>query len=417
MSLIQDYIIYNKGNACPQQFHIWSCLAVISSVVGRKTHIKLTDASSVGSYFDINPNLFVCLVGKQGSKKSTAMRIAKGMVKEVCPRLPVSSSVMSREQIVKFMAAEEQMRSFKTAEGIVEEFRPLCMFINEFNNFISFNPVGMIQFLTDIYDEKVFDSSTICRGVESIINPCVNIIACLVPEWLRQELKTSVISGGFCRRMIFVYVPGPYQRIPFPSVDQESMDAKQRVLARLHDLAKAELSEFKWDPEARRFYGEWYLTIETSDDPIMSGFLETIEIQAIKVAMLVSLAESNECVLRKHHLEVAVAMFKVIQGDMGNLSSGVGSSKLAYSTQMLMETVEARGYIEVKRLHMIMHRSLEPRDREAVVKHLKETDQLVEADFTPPGGVTRRVYMTPEGLKNLQAKMLKADQSARPHQT
>jgi hypothetical protein len=404
MSLIADYILYNKGNECPEQFHIWSCLVAIATVVGRKTSLQLSGTDGADSYIEIGTNLYVCLVGKQGLKKSSAMRIAKHIIKEVNPRLPMSSSVMSREQIVKFLAGDEQMRAFETDKGVLEEYRPFAMFINEFNNFISFNPVGMIQFLTDIYDEKVFDSSTIARGVESIVNPCVNIIACVVPDWLRQELKSSVISGGFCRRMIFVHVTDPTVRIPFPTISPESMAAKERVVKRLLELHTAKLPKhFTWTPEARKFYAEWYMHPKTSDDPIMSGFLETKGIQVLKVAMLISLSESNDCVLRAEHIQLSLAMFETIEGNMEKLSSGVGTSKLAYPTSKLIEDIEhLGGWIDEKKARLIMRRALEPREIDAVIAELKRTGEIIEADFTPPGGVTRRILCTPAQFEKFQ---------------
>jgi hypothetical protein len=412
-NIIADYLLYNKGNECPEKYHVWGILSVIASVVGKRTKLLLSAEHDAESYIEVSPNLYCCLVGPQGDGKTTAMRIAKQTLSAVAPQLPMASSVMSREQIVKFLSAEEQLRSYKTHDGIIEEVRPFSMFINEFNNFISFNPVGMVQFLTDIYDEKVFDSSTIARGVESIVNPCVNVLACVVPEWLRSELKSSVISGGFCRRMIFVYNTAERPLIPFPTIDQESKDARGRVLVRLHDLYKAELRPFRWGPGAREFYAKWYMQPRKSDDPIMSGYLRSKHIQLLKVAMLVSLSQSNDCVLMPADIEVALAMLDTIETNMSQLSQGIGASKLAFPMTRIVEFIEAGGgAVPEKKLLLFMGRDIEPRQVEEVLKHLITTDQIVKGEWTQ-NGVSRMMYFTKAKYVELETKQKLAEERAR----
>jgi hypothetical protein len=406
-NIIADYRLYNKDNECPEIYHIWSILSVLASVIGKRTRILLTAEKNAESYIEISLNLYCCLVGPQGDNKSTAMRIAKQMLHRVCPNLPMSSSVMSREQIIKFLAADEQLRSYETLDKGIEEVRPFTMFVNEFNNFISFNPVGMIQFLTDIYDEKVFDSSTIARGVENIVNPCVNILACVVPDWLRHELKSSVISGGFCRRMIFVYHDGARTKIPFPTIDEVSKAARERVFLRLHALSKAKLKQFEWSPCARDWYVKWYMQDRSSDDPIMSGYLRSRHIMMLKIAGLISLSIDDSCILTAENLQVADAMLNTIEPNMKKLSQGIGASKMAFPMTRVVEFVDANGgAVPEKKLTLFMGRDIEPQQIEQVLAHLVSTDQLVKCQATV-GEVTRMMYATREGYEKLKKKETK----------
>src|SRR5882672_7575845 len=114
MSFLADYLHRNSGNEVPRNYHIWSALTVLSSIVSRKVCINMDQ-------FKIYPNLYVCLVGDQANRKTIAKDIAYDLLRKIAPELPVSGESMSKEAITKFMAANEQLRTFVDAEGNIVE--------------------------------------------------------------------------------------------------------------------------------------------------------------------------------------------------------------------------------------------------------------------------------------------------------
>lgn len=371
--------------------------------------MKLSTGDSTASYFEIPLNLYTCLVGEQGDGKTTAMRIAKGVMKRVYPTLPMSANVMSREDIVRLMASEAYERSVKYKSGTLEEVRPFAMFINELDNFISFNRIGMIQFLTDIYDEKVFDSSTIARGVEAIINPHVTINACVVPDLLKRDLKASVITGGFCRRMIFVYVVDPKGCIPRPTPSKTGLEALARVEDRLRHIVKTSYPQyFTWEPETDEWwdakYRVWHREAMECEDPLVKGFKKSKHIQVLKCAGLLAIAEEDDCVLRVRYLEAACAMLDTNEINMPLLSRGVGASKLAIPMSHILDMLRASdGALPVKKLTLMMQNDLQINEFEMVMKQLDQSDQVKKVNVTQKG-VTREMYM----LKDKYDELLEA---------
>ncbi len=197
MAFLKDYLFYNEQNECPRDYHIWSALVILAAAAGRRVYWRR-------GYSDMHPMLYVTLVGKMGTRKSTAKDIAMDLFCEALPDVPLGSATQSKEQIVQFLASPECMRAMNI-NGEPIEYRPMMFFVNELKNWLAYNPGGMIAFLTDIYDRKYFDAGTIKRGLEKIVNPCINILACETPEWIIDQLKLKIISGGFQRRMLYVY--------------------------------------------------------------------------------------------------------------------------------------------------------------------------------------------------------------------
>jgi hypothetical protein len=285
-NFIADYLTYNSGNECPENYHIWSALSILSATVNRKIWIDM-------GYFEIIPNLYVCLVGEQGNRKTVAKDIAYDMFREVCPNIPVSAESMSKEAVAQYMASEEQARSFKDpATQKIIETHPFAIFITELKNFLSINAVTMVDFLTTIYDRKFYDVKTKNKGNDIIPNPCVTFLACETPEWLIARLKDSIISGGFCRRMLFIVESDSDVRIAFPSITKESAEAALRCKAHLKILNSPDFAgQIVWSSDAKEYYENWYKNLKLPSDPFMKGFYRSKHIQVLKVASLCTAAD------------------------------------------------------------------------------------------------------------------------------
>src|SRR5258705_1790968 len=130
MGFLQDYCFYNSGNECPESFHLWSGLTLISSVLSHKVMYNR-------DYFRVIPNIYTCLIGDAGSGKSTAMHIAKKILMTYFPDIPLAASVTSREDVAKFMGSDEGIRTYRKPSGEIFEYHPFCFFNSEFENLLS----------------------------------------------------------------------------------------------------------------------------------------------------------------------------------------------------------------------------------------------------------------------------------------
>lgn len=365
MGFINDYLLYNEQNECHRNYHIWSALAILAAASGRRVHCKQ-------GYFDVQTNLYVCLVGKQGNRKSTAKDIARDLFADACPDIPIGASVQSREDIVKFMSSEHCLRAMNI-EGQPIEYRPMVFFVNELKNWLSINPGATIEFLTDIYDRKYFDASTIKHGMQKIVNPCLNILACETPEWIIDKLKLKIISGGFSRRMVYVYVTEEEEqkRIAFPNPTQEMKDARARCVKHLQKLTNIS-GVFSWTPEARQFYEYWYVHLPKPPDETMAGYYRSKHIMLLKVAMLNALAADDpKLILTKDLLEISLAMLDSIEKNMPLLSIAAGRNELALPQQRILEVLRQNGgHMREKQLRLVIDKDLEPGEQLTLLNHL-----------------------------------------------
>lgn len=396
-TFIQDYLLYNSGNECPRRYHIWSAHFLLAATAGRKVYLNR-------GYTTLYPELYLTLVGTQGNRKTTAKDIARDMYVEVNPDSPLGANVQSREKIMELLASTDGIRTYTDEKGEVVECHPMTFFINELKNFLSINPTGMIEFLTDIYGQKYFRNSTLKHGEQVVPNPCINILACETPEWIQEKLKLRILSGGFARRMIYVYETEMGELIAFPGPTPEGTAARERCLNHLKKV-KAMVGPFKWDPEAEKYFDLWYRTKKVPDDPIMRGYYTSKHDQLLKVAMGLCLAEKEpKLLITVPHLELGLATLDSIEDNLPKLSIAAGRNELAIPQQQLLDLIEKHGgwwpYNWVLR---DTASNLQPMEQETVIRFLKTTEALFEAKIPfaingsgewIPGGIERRTLMT-----------------------
>lgn len=388
MSFLKDYLFYNsgdgvniKGNECPRNFHIWTAFCVLSSAVSRRVWLHQ-------GYYTTFTNIYSCLVGKQGTRKTTAKDQGYDLlIESLKDEVPLAAESMSKEAITQFMSKDENMRRFthpKTQDEL--EYRPFTIFCTELKNFVSINPVVMCDFLTTIYDRghSCYDVKTKNKGNDMIIRPHVVFLACETPEWVQERLKLNIISGGFSRRVIWVYETQRTDAVTFPTVTKEQSEAWARCRAHLKRLWSL-IGEFTWEPEAVKFYDEWYQGLrkwlgKQNLSPFMEGYYESKHTQLLKVAMLLACCEYKDpipLVITKDLLELGNELLTAIEPNMEKLALGYGTNKLASASSKLLEIMNANGgKLEDWVLKKLVWTELQGRDFNEVVDHYLKTKQL-----------------------------------------
>lgn len=408
-NFLSDFLAYNIGTECAPNYLRWSALSTLAVASGRRFILRQ-------GRVEIRPNLYVCLVGDQGTRKSYGKDIARDLISDALPDFPIAADITSRSDIIKFLSSDETKREYKDHNGVMVTWHPLVCFVNELKHFMSYSPADMIAFIVDIYDRKVFKASTLKRGAEDVMGPCLNILACENPDWIINNLKTNIISGGFSRRFVVVFEPDNRSLcIPKPFLPDNHAFLWARMKNHLVQL-QSKSGEFIWDEDANVFFDNWYRENwkNLPMDPIIRGFRRTKDQQVLKIVILLSVADSRILETEKPEyrvtvdlLKAAFALFEAIEPNVPKLSIAAGRNELAIPTQKLLDLLENHGgsMTEVL-LKKDMHREMSPSEFWSVFKHLEQTEQvkIFDADvLNKTTGITikRRMVATIEKYNSL----------------
>lgn len=418
MGYLSDYLSYTSGNECPRSFWIWSALGLLGHLAGRKIHYP-----HGGDWLKINPAIYVGLIGTAGSGKSTAKGEVKGILIEHFPQYLFSASIQSREDIIVKMAGDACLKTYDAGvvDGIpiIGEYRPFYIIANEFENFLSVDPIRMTAFLVDVFDENYF-STGFKKDVEqqNFKNPSVSILACGTPSWLMREMKMQLFTGGLGRRLILV-CDEKGEPCPDPYRPSDYAITKARVIDHLK-WVEQQVGVFTRSDCGKKWWWDWYTPHMKAkvDDPLLSQFKETKHIMLIKLAMILALTERTEkLIITGDHFAMALKLFDDLIPRVQQLTAGVGKNETAgYAVQMTEFVRMAGGYITEKHFYGSLYRNSPGGQRayDEAVKFLIETGALLRAGkpFTNSAGEIimqdgkpkmRSFFFTPESWKSYQS--------------
>lgn len=324
MSYLSDYRLYSSGNEAHPTYHIFSSLVGLASVVSRRVWLDL-------GYFRVYPNLYVILVGPPGTKKTTAMVVTRKLVQSI-DDVPFAPEALTKEALQLELATQQRSINDLPEEfADMRNYAPLTIIVTELSNFLGRDSMNMIDFLTTIYDyDGIFQSKTKNKGNVSIENPCLSLLACTTPDWITFYLKGDIISGGFSRRCIFVYETEEGPPVPIPEVTAAQRLAFDAAVNYGRSL-KSVSGPFRWDEDCKEFYKDWYVNMRSSSsiiDDTVVGYHRSKHIQALKVAMLLSLSESSRLVLELSHFKGALDLLELVEGNMVRVFEGIGRNEL-----------------------------------------------------------------------------------------
>lgn len=340
MNFIETYELFASGNEASPTFHTWGAIGTLSAVIGRRIWFDQT-------YYKVYPNMYVVFVGEPGDKKTTALNVARGLVQKT--DTPISPPSITKEALTLLLSKSNEKSpclKMTTIDNVVHEFAHLSIFASEIVTMLSAggNPIGMIEFLTDIYDREIFEVATKNKGTDMIVGPYITLMACMTPEQTGQMLKQSIITGGFSRRVVFVYGRSKPVGIPFPELTPAQQEAKGALVDMLHKL-KDWNGQFRMTPEAKAHFSYWYqqkhLELNKPHPAAHKNWLRSKDVVLIKVCMLLVVAEfgmKNEIDL--HHLLKGIEMLDKVEPDIGRIFAGAGRNVGADIAHKLLRCIE-----------------------------------------------------------------------------
>jgi len=378
---LPNYREYVSGTEAHPTYHMFSALVALSSIVSRRVWIDM-------GHFKVFPNLYVVLVGPAGNRKTSAMTPAKNLMREL--KIPFSAECVTKEKLVLDVKDTEQViANMPTEHEDQKMFSPMTVMVTELSEFLGGGGLGMVNFLTTIYDQDFYDIRTKNKGDTVITGPYLTLLACTTPDWITTYLKQDVISGGFSRRAIFVYETGKAGRIAFPTVTPAMADAWIRLKAYSRQVQQL-CGPLTWDPAAKKFFEDWYMKLKMPNDPTTTGYFETKHMQLLKVATLLSISESTDMILTTEHLKTGLEFLQLIENNLSRVFAGIGRNELNSVAAKIMNIIDScptrkfkvggvehdLPFIHEKRLKAMVYRDARGGELTETFQHLLEANKI-----------------------------------------
>lgn len=416
MSFLSDFRELGKGTEANPNYVIFSGLVALSAIVSRRVWLPM-------GHYDIFPNLYVVLVGPPGMRKTTAMDLAKGLIRELNKKkakvasdpllgdltqsdYPISAECVSKEKLIQDMrATERKLTGLAEKDKDNELYSPMTVMATELSEFLMVGGQGMISFLTTIYDRSVYDYRTKNKGQEYVNGPYLNVIACTTPDWITMYLKDDIISGGFSRRALFIYETEEGPRIAIPKKTPEMLAAFKSMVDYADRVTQIK-GPMVLTTDAEAFYVNWYENHRIPADPNVAGYYRSKHVQMFKLAMLISLSESPQLIITLDHVKFAFDLLSLMEQRLSAVFAGMGRNELhavAHKAVELLQTVPPKKakidgvekdvkMMPEKVFKAEMWRNTGKLGVDEILQHLVETDKIQKLAIKDSNGLDR-VYI------------------------
>lgn len=373
-NFLDAYYSYAKDDFAPDIFHYWVGFSVLAGALERKVW------SLIDGQIFIYPNLYIFLVAPPSSGKSTVG--AKG--KKILEALGENQIRILPTQGTSASFIEEMRKSekvFTMPGGGIMKHSSAYWYASEASNAFEVVHGNIIPLFTDWYDcPYLWEKGLKLNGVETISNVCFNMLACATPSFLAELIPKKHIMGGFASRNIYIHHDSVIERKPKwnsgRKSDQVMFERLVEDLKQINSLS----GQFKTTPEFIAAWELWSMEfhskIQKMESDKVQAFHARTGTNALKLAMILSVSESNSLVLEERHWKQAVVLSegltkflsKVIQMSAGE--DAIVQNGTALAVRILNESKGHCEYWDLRR--KMMMRGVNTRSMEEVLASMQK---------------------------------------------
>jgi len=382
---LKGLMTYVEETESPRNFWMWSGLFTLSSALQRKVWLPY-------GLDNVYPNLYVLIVAPPAvCRKGAPVGLAKRMLSGTGLKVSVDSS--SKRALTKELEeiSKEQIFNHK---GIPFVQSAMAVVSKEMSSLLAVDPKGIIEILTDLFDSHdKWEYKTSGSGSDFIEGVCVSTLIATTPSWLSANLPYEAIGGGFSSRFAIINGRRRYKEVPIPPIPDVRI-----YEALMSDLAKISLikGEFRWDEEARQYFISWYGKLDAKlpkiKDDRLHPFMGRIHIIAIKVAMALRVAYTDNLILTLKDVTSAINLVEEVLGTASEALGGVGLSRFGPTMEKIKLQLAQFRKISEKDLLLWNYRDLEGGDFDVIMSMLCKM-QVCKAVTEASTGITYYTFI------------------------
>lgn len=332
MGWIHELVSMHEELESPKSFWFWAGLATLSAVV--KDSVWLDRAGAYKLY----ANIFVMLHADSGMKKGPPVALSKMLVKAV-NNTKIISGRSSIQGILKDLGTASTMPG-----GKLNTKSTGYIVASEFSSSLVSDPAAM-TILTDLYDRQYNEGewrSLLKMETFSLRDPTISMLVATNDTHFDDFIQSKDMKGGFIGRM-FLIAETEVQRLnsliaPLqvkPDRDKLGEYLKQVALAKgpfspLGSLTESDeyplSKEGKWFNKAGLLYDDWYEgfyhDFKESGMKDETGSIQRFGDSVLKVAMLLSLSDSTDLIIKEDHILAAIKLGERLIGNVRQTTHG-----------------------------------------------------------------------------------------------
>lgn len=368
----EKYLEYAKEfTDCPDVFLMWGALLAISASLSRKVYVE------IGAW-NQSPNLWIVLIGKSSSHKSTAISRVEDLIESIdVDRL--APSEFSSEAIIDALSKNStRLFIFDEAKSFFDSMG------KKYNE-------GLNALLTTLYRKPNYSRTTIKHGTVNIQNAYLAMGMATTPEWLRASLQDTEQSAmaGFLSRFLMIPYAGNGNK-PFPKPPPHDLMKFGHLKDILRTFKEIEHT-FTYTSDADKAFNLWFAEMTEREHkaiPLLGGFYEHFKNEAIHKLSIILAIDRGEREITRSAFGEAVSALAYVEEMLPSLLEDLTSDRLEQERRKIKQYLRDHGICRREDLANAVYIH-----GEKLTIHLRgmEADDLIKKWQEPTK--TRKVWM------------------------
>lgn len=298
--------LMKPSSESPLIYHRWSLISSVAALLGRQAWINF-------GIERIYPNMFVCIIGNAGSRKSSAIKGGRQIMDST------GYNKFARERSSKEKFLKDLGDGFdKVNGGGDEDFDPDSLMLKdggivnkssgpsevyvsagELEDFLGQGDAGFISLLTNLWDNlPSYGHGKMTSDDIHISEPTINMIGGCTSTTFNSVFPPEVIGSGMLSRMLLIYGGGPRARITFPPpLDQNLRKDIMEIMAAISLHVRGEMTVTEG---ALKIFDDVYQSNFTIPDGRFESYLNRRHVHYYKLCMVIAAMDLSMEITEAH---------------------------------------------------------------------------------------------------------------------
>lgn len=304
----------------------------------------------------------------------------------------------SFEALVKRMSKASRPAKFLGPDGRIKPYAHASMHValDEFTSIFKRHAEDTVSFFLTVWGEKrSYERETIGRGRESILHPCLSMIAGTTPENLKKLTEIDVVGTGLSRRIVMVWAErNRYEQMFIPPRTEEQNKARVELLTYLRTLSRV-CGPVVMAPDAREYLSEWWSDKQARracKSPLVDDYEANRAIHVQKMAIAFHYADQRpDNVITLDTARRALEFMQRIDAKRDRCLEHVGRNPLSTLSRRVAAFIKQSGHVTRGELLAMFYSELQQYELEEILSALRERGEIEQIAHPKKGlGYARR---------------------------
>lgn len=344
-----DYSIFDMyfelvedSSESPFLYHRWTLISATAALLGRQAYMQF-------GFDKIYPNMYVCLMGNAGTRKSSAIKVTRSLL-EATGYNKFAREKSSSQKFIKDLSEGFDNINNDTIESpedmVIEEMLPMedrppaevYISAGELEDFLGQGDGQFISLLTNMWDNlDKYAHGKMTSSDIFIKEPTVNMIGGCTPITFSTVFPPEVIGQGMLSRMLLVFGAGARKKLTIPSLPDEKK--LNFFFDHMRAVKEQMVGNFEFTEEAFKVFDDVYKHELDLKDNRLESYINRRHIHFYKLCIVIAALNLTKTITKDIAIE-ANTILHYTERKMPKALGEFGKSFKSDNAAVLLSAIE-----------------------------------------------------------------------------